>query len=87
MTYQSTTTAIPVEVAILLDDHADRVHRVRSVLWAASNLIRHAALNRSAPHSLVVELSQLIDTGLKLADDFYESLNAEIEPTATSGIS
>lgn len=79
MSDQFANIADPQEIAILLDDHADRVNRVRSVLWAASNLIRQAASVRSTSPTLIVELSQLIDTGLSLADDFSSALTAERE--------
>lgn len=82
MSNQSASTNIPVDVVILLEDHADRVHRVRSVLWAASSLIRQAAAQRSTSHSLVVELSQLIETGLRLADDLSDSLSMDRDVAA-----
>ena len=60
-----------------LDAQIDQAHHVRSVLWAISNLLANRAQDARPQRALMFELHQLTSTGLRLADDFIESMQSE----------
>ena len=60
-----------------LDAQIDQAHNVRSVLWAMSKLLGQRASDVRPPQALLFELHQLTSTGLRPADDFIESMQAD----------
>jgi hypothetical protein len=66
-----------MQVADLLDAHMDRLHGVRSVLWAMSALLQNASRAEAFPLAARFELQKLARTGLGLASDSVDALSAE----------
>lgn len=60
-----------------LDAQIDQAHNVRSVLWAMSTLLANRASETRASRALLFELHQLTATGLRLADEFIEAMQAD----------
>ena len=65
-----------MRVVDLLDAHLDRLHGVRSVLWAMSALLERRAGGASMPRAVGFELQQLAKAGLGLADESLEALSS-----------
>ena len=59
-----------------LDAQVDQAHGVRSVLWAVSHLLSRRATD-ARQQALLFELHQLTATGLRLADELIESMQAD----------
>ena len=66
-----------MQVVDLLDAHLDRLHGVRSVLWAMSALLDRAAGEATFPRMVGFELQQLARAGLVLAGDGVDALAAD----------
>ena len=66
-----------MRVVDLLDAHLDRLHGVRSVLWAMSALLERGAGEAAMPRAVGFELQQLARTGLGLAGDGVDALACE----------
>jgi hypothetical protein len=60
-----------------LDAQIDQAHNVRSVLWAMATLLAKRADEGRPSQALLFELHQLTATGLRLADEFIESMQAD----------
>ena len=58
----------------LLDAHLDRLHGVRSVLWAMSALLERGAGEAAMPRAVGFELQQLAKAGLGLASESVDEL-------------
>lgn len=69
-------------VVDLLDAHLDRLHGVRSVLWAMSALLDRASHEVTFPRSVGYELQQLAKAGLGLAGDTVDALACDREAVA-----
>ena len=63
----------------LLDAHLDRLHGVRSVLWAMTALLDRAAGEATLPRAVGFELQQLARTGLGLAGESIDALACDRE--------
>lgn len=61
----------------VLDAHMDRLHGVRSVLWAMSVLLENIARTQRVPRAVGFELQQLARTGLGLASESMDALAVE----------
>ncbi len=69
------------QLADLLDAHIDRMHGVRSVLWAMSALLQRTPTHTTPPRATLFELQQLASTGLALAGEFLDEMTAERDGT------
>ena len=73
-----------MRVVDLLDAHLDRLHGVRSVLWAMSALLERGAGEAAMPRAVGFELQQLAKAGLGLVGDTADTSTCELESLATT---
>ena len=60
-----------------LEAHIDQASNVRSVLWAMSRLLAQDGAAARASQASWFELQQLSAAGLRLADEFIDSMQDE----------
>lgn len=70
-------TAGALDIAYLLDEEIERMHRLHSVLWAIATLMRCTFSERTPARSVLFELQQLAATGVQIAGDLLDAVISE----------